>query len=113
MRDSRDQPAKKHEAVEGLHLNATEVAGSVTAELKIFGGIFCISTFRTKTMRTKVLYLVLGCCFASSNPAMAEERANFQVTCDGNVRVEPPPGKRCQSLRITALQGTGRMLHFS
>lgn len=59
-------------------------------------------------MRTKVLYLVLGWCFASSNPAMAEERANFQVTCEGNVRVEPPPGKRCQSLR--ARDG---MLQFS
>eukprot|EP00729_Bicosta_minor_P000695 gene695-28897_t len=43
-------------------------------------------------MRTKVGYLVLGWCFASSSLVVAEERANFQVTCGGNVRLEPPPG---------------------
>eukprot|EP00729_Bicosta_minor_P022315 gene22315-12956_t len=43
-------------------------------------------------MLSKVCYLVLGWCFASSSLVVAEERANFQVTCGGNVRVEPPPG---------------------
>ena len=49
--------------------------------------------------------LVLVVAFVAATTAMGEERANFQVTCEGNIAIQPPEGKKWKEISIDATTG--------
>ena len=56
-------------------------------------GLLCENLQISLQMLSSYTLALLVVCYAASRTAADEDQASFQVKCDGNVAIQPPPGK--------------------